>query len=178
MNERATKDSLRKEPKTERMSSKMHPIRHVYNRTWRTSVLVITFHLKSSRTKIEPAGEIFNMHIPYGIPFCGVGDMMMKMDRIYDLLDYPQTELQTRQWDDRKRWRGTLLASDEGWNYGSDAAERFRKLDTGKHPAIYVETRFRCYSSWQGILQAGKRKLSYRSALEFLHYIMGYLSEI
>ena len=39
------------------------------------------------------------------------------------------------------------------------------------------ETRFRRYGSWQGILQVGKRKMSYRSALEFLYCIMGYIKE-
>ncbi len=175
MEEQITNDDMKKAPKTENVLIKSRPIRSVYNRTWRTSVLIITFHQKSSKAEGKPEGEIFNMHIPYGIPFCGVGDMMMKMDRIYDLLDYPQTELKIRQWDDTEEWKGTPLASDEGWNYGEDAAERFRRLNTGSHPAVYVETRFRRYGSWQGILQVGKRKLSYRSALEFLHYIMGYL---
>ena len=31
--------------------------------------------------------------------------------------------------------------------------------------------------SWQGILQAGKKKASYRSALEFLHYLTEYISD-
>ena len=79
MEEQMTNDDLKKAPKTENVLTKSRPIRPVYNRTWRTSVLIITFHQKSSEAEGKPEGEIFNMHIPYGIPFCGVSDMMMKM---------------------------------------------------------------------------------------------------
>lgn len=145
-----------------------------YDKTWRTSVLFLSFHQMGN----APAGEIFNMHIPYGIPFQGIGDMMLKMDRIYDLLDYPQREYKIREWDDKGSWEGTTLESDRNWNYEEEALEKFRALDTGRHPFVYVETRFRRYGSWQGIMKAGKKKLTYRSSLEFLHYIMGYMNEI
>ena len=164
---------MERKKQTEKVKERTY--QRAYNSTWRTSVLIITFHTRSDQSAGNVAGEIFNMHIPEGIPFQGLGDMMMKMDRIYDLLDYPQTELKIREWDDSEKWTGTPLESDDNWNYGADAAERFHELNTGNYPSVYVETRFRRYGSWQGILQAGKRKMSYRSALEFLHYIMGYL---
>lgn len=160
------------------VSSEKNPLRRLYNCTWRTSVLILTFHRTNGVVVGEAEGEIYNMHIPYSVPFRGLGDMMMKMDRIYDLLDYPQAEWQVRQWNERERWEGTLLESDEGWNYNNDVAERFRQMDTGKNPSVYVETRFRRYGSWQGILQAGKKKASYRSALEFLHYMTEYVKDI
>ena len=71
--------------KRKKSASEIHPLHPVYNRTWRTSVLIITFR----KYDLVPEGEIFNIHIPHGISFCGLGDLMMKMDRIYDLLDYP-----------------------------------------------------------------------------------------
>ena len=152
---------------------KERTVQRVYNRTWRTSVLILAFH----KITDDFTGEIFNMHIPGGIPFYGLGDMILKMDRIYDLLNYPQSEYQIREWDKEKYWKNTPLESDVGWNYDDDAAEKFRDIDTGKHPLVYVETRFRCYNSWQGIMQAGKKKASYRSTLEFIHYIMRYAQE-
>lgn len=150
----------------------------VYNKTWQTSVLIITFHKNADQSAEDIEGEIFNMHIPEGIHFQGLGDMMMKMDRIYDLLDYPQTELKIREWDDSEKWAGTPLERDDDWNYEADAVEKFRTIINGNDSAVYVEARFRRYGSWQGILQVGKRKLTYRSALEFLHYMMGYIKEI
>ncbi len=126
-------------------------------------------------TDQEESVHLLKENMQECIPFQGLGDMIMKMDRIYDLLDYPQTELKIREWDDSEKWTGTPLENDDDWNYGADAAEKFHELTTGNNPSVYVETRFRRYGSWQGILQAGKRKLSYRSALEFLHYIMGYI---
>ena len=146
----------------------------VYNKTWKTSGLILSFHQLGN----VPAGEIFNMHIPCGIPFQGIGDLMLKMNRIYDLLDYPQQEYKIREWDDKGSWKGTILESDRNWNYEEDALEKFRVLGTGRYPFVYVETRFRRYGGWQGIMQAGKKKLTYRSSLEFLHYIMGYVNEM
>lgn len=131
-----------------------------------------------SEKKEIPEGKIFNIHIPEGIPFRGFGDMIMKMDRIYDLLDYPQAELKIREWDDREKWTGTLLESGERWHFGKDAVERYQTLYTGKAPFVYVETRFRRYGGWQGILQEGRKKLTYRSTLEFLSCMMGYVKEM
>lgn len=148
-------------------------LQKVCSKTWKTLVFIVTFQ----KGKEEPEGEIFNIHIPAGIPFQGLGDMMMKMDRIYDLLDYPQSEIKIREWDDREKWKGTLLESRENWNFEEDAMEKFQIPDTDQNPFVYVETRFRRYGSWQGILRAGDRKLSYRSALEFLHYMMGYVQD-
>ena len=160
--------------KRKKSASEIHPLHPVYNRTWRTSVLIVTFR----KCDLVPEGEIFNIHIPHGISFYGLGDLMMKMDRIYDLLDYPQAELRIRCWNDVEHWKGTPLESDAGWNYSEDAAQQFHdKIATGGSPSVYVETRFRRYGSWQGILQAGKKKASYRSALEFLHYLTEYISD-
>lgn len=89
--------------------------------------------------------------------FPGGGDMIMKMDRIYDFLDYPQSELKIREWDDREKWTGTSLESSERWYFGEDAVECYRTLYTGKAPFVYVETRFRRYGGWQGILQEGRK---------------------
>ena len=144
-----------------------------YAKTWKTAVLILLFH----QLENVPSGEIFNMHIPYGIPFRGIGDMMLKMDRIYDLLHYPQQEYEIREWDDGEKWRETLLESDKNWNYEEDILEKFHKLETERYPLVYVETRFRRYGGWQGIMKAGKKKLTYRSSLEFLHYMMGYVNE-
>lgn len=143
------------------------------DRTWKTSVLFLTFRKNGE----VPQGEIYNMHIPETIPFRGFGDMILKMDRIYDLLDYPQSELQMREWDDKEKWSGTPLESRENWYFDEEALQRYHTGYTGKGSFVYVETRFRRYGSWQGILQAGKRKLTYRSTLEFLHYMMGYVKE-
>ena len=47
----------------------------------------------------EPAGKIFNVHIPYGIGYRGYGELFIKMERIYDLLGRPQAEFQMRSWN-------------------------------------------------------------------------------
>ena len=147
--------------------------RKTAGRDWRTSVLLLRFNKGGT----VPEGTIWNLHIPEEIPFRGWGDMIMKMDRIYDLLDYPQMEWKLREWDDQDRWKGTLLESGDDWDHAGAMEKRSWELCTGREGLVYVETRFRRYGSWQGILQAGKRKRTYRSALEFLHYLTGYVSE-
>lgn len=148
-------------------------LHQVADRTWKTSVIFLTFQKKGD----VPEGEIYNMHIPETIPFRGFGDMIIKMDRIYDLLDYPQSELQMREWDDKEKWNGTPLENKDNWYFDENALNCYQSLSTGRGSVVYVETRFRRYGGWQGILQAEKRKLTYRSTLEFLHYMMGYAKE-
>lgn len=103
--------------------------------------------------------------------------MVMKMDRIYDLLDYPQAEFETRSWEEgkEKSWEDTLLEDNTSWIFGEEAMEQFRKLDFIGKNVMYAETRFRCNASWQGILRLGGRRVTYRSTLEFLHCVVDYL---
>lgn len=145
----------------------------VFKKTWKTSVFFITFNKKGEGLE----GIIYNIHIPEGISFRGLGDLIIKMDRIYDLLDYPQSELRIRQWDNEKQWEGTALESAKNWNFCNNAEDKLSRFFTGQEPFVYVETKFRRYGSWQGILRVGKRKLSYRSDLEFISYIVGYVRE-
>ncbi len=46
-------------------------------------------------TDQEESVHLLKENMQECIPFQGLGDMMMKMDRIYDLLDYPQTSLKS-----------------------------------------------------------------------------------
>lgn len=145
----------------------------ILQKSWRSSVLILTF-LELGDC---PTGQIFNLHIPAGIPFRGLVDMVMKMDRIYDLLDYPQAEFETRSWEEgkEKSWEGTLLEGNTSWIFGEEAMEQFRKLDFIGKNVMYAETRFRRNASWQGILRLGGRRVTYRSTLEFLHCVVDYL---
>lgn len=142
----------------------------VYHRTWKSSMLIITFHKKEEKL----FGKIYNMHIPYGIGYDDPGDMILKMDRIYDLLAYPESTYETRKWDDSKKWEGTILENDNDWNYDPELADKINFDENGFVPAVIVETRYRQNGSWQGIMNAGGKKIPFRSSLEFLHLFMDY----
>lgn len=125
----------------------------------------------------EPEGQIFNVHIPYSIGYKGYGELFLKMERIYNLLDRPQAEFEMRSWREID-WKDTGLENIEGWNFGDDCFEDFKKIYTSGKKWLYVETMFRCHGSWQGIIKTAQMdSLRYRSALELMHYISQYLYE-
>ena len=57
--------------------------------------LLITFEKVQGE---EPEGIIYNVHIPYGIHYQGYGELFLKMERIYNLLERPQAEFEMRSW--------------------------------------------------------------------------------
>lgn len=125
----------------------------------------------------EPQGQIFNVHIPYSIAYKGYGELFLKMERIYNLLDRPQAEFEMRSWK-ATDWSGTGLESIENWNFEDDCFEDFKKIYTSGKRWMYVETMFRCHGSWQGIIKTAQMdSLRYRSALELMHYMSEYLRE-
>ena len=140
-------------------------VRRINSENWKSTVLIILLRSKGR----EPEGEIFNIHIPEKIPFRGYGDLMLKMDRIYDLLEAPVND-SGRKWKDWNKWQGTALETDADWIYGMNASTRYRECAGTGCSLIYVETKFRRHGSWQGILWAGEEKKMFESALEFLHY--------
>ena len=95
------------------MAKEKRRFQTVRRKTWLSAVLIITFR----RLGNEIEGNIYNIHIPEAIPFRGMGDMIVKMERIYDLLGYPQAEFRIRHRDDEGKWDGTLLENDALWNY-------------------------------------------------------------
>lgn len=37
----------------------------------------------------EPCGEFFHSYAAVGVPFCGIGQMTMRMEKLYDYLHFP-----------------------------------------------------------------------------------------
>lgn len=159
------KDKMTEE---ERRFQKIHRI------TCFSAEMIITFRKKDN----EIEGDIYNMHIPEPVFFQGIGDMIVKMNRIYDLLGYPQEESQIRKWDDKEKWTGTILDNVCGWNFDTTRERGYEEIDTSSYHVMYVETRFRRNKSWQGLMQIGDRKAVYGSALEFIHCVMGVLEKL
>lgn len=124
----------------------------------------------------EPAGKIFNVHIPYGIDYRGYGELFIKMERIYDLLGRPQAEFQMRRWNGFD-WKGTQLENTEDWDFEDSCYQDFKDRHTASKRWIYAETMFRRHGSWQGMMQAPRiGMMYYRSSLELLRYMEEYLN--
>lgn len=135
--------------------------------------LLITFEEPEGE---EPEGKVFNVHIPYGVRYWGLGDLFLKMERIYNLLGKPQEEFMIRS-EAEARWKDTPLENAEEWNFREDCFQNFQKVYIGCKRWIYTETMFRRHGSWQGLMRSGPTgSLYYRSSLELLHYIDGYLA--
>lgn len=140
--------------------------------------LLITFeNVQDDVQSEEPEGMIYNVHIPYGISYRGYGDLFMKMERIYNLLDRPQAEFEMRNLK-KTNWKGTVLENTDRWNFEDSCFEDFKKLYISSKRWAYAETLFRRHGSWQGVMKTTKTgSLYYRSDLELMHYIAEYLRE-
>lgn len=135
--------------------------------------LLITFEKVQGE---EPEGIIYNVHIPYGIHYQGYGELFLKMERIYNLLERPQAEFEMRSWK-KTDWKGTPLENTEGWNFSDSCFEKFKRMFACCKRWVYAETLFRRHGSWQGVMKAVGTILYYRSDLELMHFISEYLRE-
>ncbi len=95
-----------------------------------------------------PSGRIVNDFVENPTTFHGFADLLLKMDAIYDYLDFPQASRETRTF--------SRLAAEE---YERLAPYTKRSYTVYMHQAqtksmltLLVKTRFRQNGSWQGIL--------------------------
>lgn len=131
------------------------------------AMLLLVFHELNGTAS---SGELLNAHIPEAIPFYGFGDLLLKMERIYDLLQLPQSLRRIRRLSDTGRWEDTNLSSSEGWDMGAGTWVRFQREGVGKLSLI-IQVLYRQHGSWQGFISIKNQKIFFQSALELLHLI-------
>lgn len=114
-----------------------------------------------------PTGELFNAFLPEPEPFQGLGDLILKMDQIYDELDCPQIDREDRTfaWEGRKQHSRLIPCQS-----GASVHPPLPALEQGKKLTLSVNTRYRQNGSWQGTVCCPqlRREVPYVSALQFL----------
>ncbi len=113
-----------------------------------------------------PSGKLFNAFLQKPVSFTGLSDMLLKMDQIYDFLDFPQATREDRTFAWKKQPKYDRLAPYQ--------PRYFKRSTPNLHGraglTLVVQTRYRQNGSWQGTVrcpQLGKTA-NYVSALQFL----------
>lgn len=113
-----------------------------------------------------PAGELYNAYLSNPVPFAGLTDMILKMDGVYDFLDFPQSDREPPPFGKQPRWDYDRLAPYEPRYF------QRHKLQIPRQSKLIlsVHTRFRQNGSWQGTLRCPttKQTANYVSTLQFL----------
>ena len=137
-------------------------------------------------------GVIIGPEVPAPVPFRGCGDLLLKMDGIYDRLDFPEASRKMRRlhlYRERlqKSLTGEAAASEEP--DATDAWGRALALRRNRNPWLYPDpvrgktalcvcTQYRQHNSWQGYLYGeNQQKVFFRSALELLYLLDDFLRE-
>ena len=125
---------------------------------------------------INIEGIISNIHIPDEISFSNYGDMLLKIEQIYDLLGMRTDSNKLRGNVTAQKWQKSVLKSAEDRKKGVDVWQYSHDLQVSGDPVIYIHTHY------TGRITAGrvlywqrkyKDEIYYRSALELLHIIDG-----
>lgn len=126
-----------------------------------------------------PEGKMVNLFVKETIHFRGFGDMLVKMDQVYDYLDFPQAAHEPRSF---------MEHAPQDYDYLAPYKKRFftavplmgRPRENEKAmQTFFVRTQFRHNGSWQGsiVWLEKKREQNFISALQCLKLMMEALQD-
>lgn len=115
-----------------------------------------------------PYGEFVNSYLDEPMPFAGFCDLVLKMDYLYDYLDFPKASRENRFFSKHRKSKSDRLDPyiKRFYNYIPIYEKRKKRGDI---LTFFIKTRFRQYGSWQGtIIWLGEDHISedYSSTLQ------------
>jgi len=114
-------------------------------------------------------GCVWQQYDSQPIIFEGMVDMILQMDKLFDLWGFPQAGLKTRSFVDE--------VSDIKHVNILDKSQKLKKIDvqekTGKRGTFIVHVKFRQNASWQGevVWREQNKRMHFRSVLELMKMI-------
>ena len=145
------------------MNREVETIREKVHTTADAALFLCFQEVKGSHSK----GVIRLPLLHYDIPFEGYGEMLLRMNRIYDLLGMQEAVCGAFQKGEKEEWEFT----DEMKN------NQDTTLPAGTERMVSIQIQFRQHCSLQGFLICGKQKAGFRSALEMLYLLEDCLQE-
>lgn len=124
-------------------------------------------------------GEICNLFYADAIPFNGLDEAILRMNKILDELGCPQSSTELRSFQhswtkgSRKREKETLQESNQ--RYQQYWNKSFMQLPLSHRPQLQIDILYRQNATWQGTIvlmqSLERKKANFRSVLELLHLI-------
>ena len=147
------------------MRREMERIREKVHTTADAALFLCFQELNGSHSK----GVIRLPLLRYDVPFDGYGEMLLLMNRIYDLLGMPDAVCCVRIFSEEKK---------EEWEFTGEVEQnQATTLPAGTKRLVSIQIQFRQHCSLQGFLVCGKQKAGFRSALELLYLLEDCLQE-
>lgn len=141
------------------MNREVETIREKVHTTADAALFLCFQEVKGSHSK----GVIRLPLLHYDIPFEGYGEMLLRMNRIYDLLGMP---------DAGSCMRSLSEGEKEEWEFTDEMKNnQDTTLPAGTERMVSIQIQFRQHCSLQGFLICGKQKAGFRSALEMLYLL-------
>lgn len=118
------------------------------------------------RLETDIYGRFYTLYAEDAIPFEGVCSLLLQMDRVYDTIDFPQSQTKHRKFNKDLSNRFTTVQNER--NGHLKASNR-----KGRQSTFIVKVDFRANSTWQGTVTwvEGNEKVCFRSALELIRLI-------
>ena len=125
------------------------------------------------------SGEICNLFYEDAIPFNGLDEAILRMDKILDELGCPQpsTKLRSFQRSGTKhsRKKEETILQERNRRYQQYWNKDFMQSALSHRPQLQVEVLYRQNATWQGTIvlmqPLERKKANFRSVLELLHLI-------
>lgn len=147
------------------MNREVETIREKVHTTADAALFLCFQEVKGSHSK----GVIRLPLLHYDIPFEGYGEMLLRMNRIYDLLGMP---------DAGSCMRSLSEGEKEEWEFTDEMKNnQDTTIPAGTERMVSIQIQFRQHCSLQGFLICGKQKAGFRSALEMLYLLEDCLQE-
>lgn len=122
-------------------------------------------------------GRILSGYQTEAIPFCGLAELLLKIDGLCDTLDFPQAVFDHRRFypaEDDALWEA-LPEMKRTHQPNICQTPQAIAAKFGPGPVFGVHILYRQHASWQGQLWSGRDRqgavTAFRSALELLHLL-------
>ena len=157
-------------------------------------VQLIVFKQHSS----EIWGEILNMYCEKPISCTDMGDFLLKLDALYEHLNYPMANMRVRSFSKQQKpvSHNAAPSAEPAACFDSNIFNIYQQLrkkeqhaeslsthqkkhDKPVFEVFFINTIFRQHASWQGevLWEKTGQKVCFRSALELLHLIQSALQK-
>lgn len=128
---------------------------------YNTAVFILCFDSKTS-------GRIAGRRLREPIPFFDLPAMLLKIDSVMDLQDYPRAFQRKRQFENAAK-------SVQSVPYARDEDEMMTAEDVdaleGKLITLKLQVMTRQSATWQGSVTAGSERFMFESVLQLLEFI-------
>lgn len=115
-------------------------------------------------------GRVYSPLCTEEIPFTGIGELLLKMDKLFDSMGYPQAFQDKRSFENSKKTDNLYRGIPKALRDSESILEK-----SGEHCTYDIAVESRRYTSWQGMIYdtKGCEQGSFHGEMELLEKLTG-----